>query len=231
MSATSATAAIAVRTAEGGSSSQVTPTDHSATSRTRNQARRAKTAAANPRAPRRDRISCARTRIRITPSTIPDGGRRRTSRQSRRAMASIARPTRAGQRFRTDDRDQQHATTARTTTPSTESRTTVGRGSRPATRTPIVAMSGRTRSESVSKNALNRIPAVAMSAGIDHCRYNTYLVATSAGPGIVLTTARPARSAPMACDQDKPGTRMRAGMALTTYANPSRRPARRAGRR
>ena len=80
----------------------------------------------------------------------------------------------------------------------------------------MVAMSGRTRSESVSKNALNRIPAVAMSAGIDHCRYSTNLVATSTGPGIVLTTARPARSAPMAWGQDRPGTRMRLGVALVT---------------
>ena len=107
-------------------------------------------------------------------------------------------------------------TTARMTTPTTESRTTFGRGWWPATRTPIVAISGRTRSDSVSKNALNTIPAVAVSAGIDHCRYSTNRVATSVGPGIVLTTARPARSAPMACGQDSPGTRMRLGAAFAT---------------
>ena len=93
---------------------------------------------------------------------------------------------------------------------------TAGRAVWPARRTPSVAISGRTRSDSVSKNALNTIPAVAASAGIDHCRYSRNFVAMSVGPGIVLTTARPARSAPTACGQLRPGTRMRLGVAFAT---------------
>ena len=60
------------------------------------------------------------------------------------------------------------------------------------------------------------IPAVAVSAGIDHWRYRTNRVAISVGPGIVLTTARAARSAPTARGQLRPGIRIRLGAAFAT---------------
>ena len=64
----------------------------------------------------------------MTPSTIPDGGGRRTSRQSRRAMASSARPRRPASDSDRTIATSSTITTARMTTPTTASRTTVGRG-------------------------------------------------------------------------------------------------------
>ena len=102
----------------------------------------------------------------------------------------------------------------RIATPIAVSQMTIGRVVWPVAMSATVAMSGRTSAESCSKNPANTIPAVAVSAGIDHCRYSTNLVARSVGPGIVLTTARPARSAPIARRHERPGTRTRAGAAL-----------------
>ena len=102
----------------------------------------------------------------------------------------------------------------RMATPIAVSRMTIGCVVWPVAMTATVAMSGRTRTESCSKNPANRIPAVAVSAGIDHCRYRTNLVARSVGPGIVLTTARAARSAPIARGHERPGTRTLAGAAF-----------------
>ena len=81
-----------------------------------------------------------------------------------------------------------------------------------------MAISGRTSEEKTSKKAAKKIPALAVSAGIDHCRYRTNLVAMSVGPGIVLTTARPATSAPTACGHDSAGMSTLVGTAFATYA-------------
>ena len=45
---------------------------------------------------------------------------------------------------------------------------TAGRVTWPVTTTPIVAITGRTSADNVSKNAAKTIPAVAVSAGIAH---------------------------------------------------------------
>src|SRR5205085_10744265 len=60
--------------------------------------------------------------------------------------------------------------------------------------------------------------AVAVSAGRSHWRYSTNRVATSVGPGIVLATARAARSAPTARGHEIAGIRTRIGAAFMTYA-------------
>ena len=59
-------------------------------------------------------------------------------------------------------------------------------------------------------------PGARDGGGIAHWRYRTSRVATSVGPGTVLTTARAARSDPTACGQESPGTRTRVGPALAT---------------
>ena len=66
------------------------------------------------------------------------------------------------------------------------------------------------------------MPAVAGSAGIPHCRYRTNRVAMSVGPGIVLTTARAARSAPTARRQPRAGMRMRVGPRVGDVADGGR---------
>ena len=59
-------------------------------------------------------------------------------------------------------------------------------------------------------------PALARSSGTRHCAYSSSRVAMSVGPGIVLATARPARSAPTACGHEISRTRIRYGAALAT---------------
>ena len=56
----------------------------------------------------------------------------------------------------------------RTTTLMSDIQITAGRVTWPVTTTPIVAITGRTSVDSVSKNAAKTIPAVAVSAGIAH---------------------------------------------------------------
>jgi hypothetical protein len=78
------------------------------------------------------------------------------------------------------------------------------------------AISGRTRAETVSSSPPMTSPALARSSGMPHCAYRRSRVATSVGPGIVLATARPARSAPTACGHDTSRTRIRYGTAFAT---------------
>jgi hypothetical protein len=57
-----------------------------------------------------------------------------------------------------------------TTTLITDSQITAGRVTLPVTTTPIVAITGRTSVDAVSKKAAKAIPAVAVSAGMSHWR-------------------------------------------------------------
>ena len=68
-----------------------------------------------------------------------------------------------------------------------------------------MAISGKAKEENVSNRAARTIPALATAVGIAHWRYRTSRVATSVGPGTVLTTARAARSDPTACGHESPG--------------------------
>ena len=54
--------------------------------------------------------------------------------------------------------------------PTTAIQMTLGSVVCPVTITPITAIRGRTSADRGSKNAANTMPAVAVSAGISHCR-------------------------------------------------------------
>ena len=164
------TTAMAARTTAGGSSSGVMPTAHNDTSSTRNHASFAATAAANASRPWLDRMSFDRARTSRTPCTIPVGGSFRTSLHRWRASQSSPLPNRRARDSERTIAMSPSAATTKIAVPTTASQMTLGSVVCPLTTTPITAIRGRTSADSGSKNAANTMPAVAVSAGISHCR-------------------------------------------------------------
>jgi hypothetical protein len=216
--ATIPTIVIAASTAAGARTSGGSPTAIRASSNTTNQASLAAIAAPKPIAPCCDRMSFERTRNSRKPSTIPEGGVRPNRAQIHEASRSSRVPS-----PRATDSERTIAVRASAATPRRRRETPVTRisrevAARPLAKIPMIATSGRASDDSGSKREASASPALADSTGTAHCRYRTDLIAMSLGPGIVLATARPTRSAVTARGHERPLMRARAGPALATYA-------------
>ena len=164
------TIAIAASTTAGGRTSGEMPTAHRATSSTRNHASFAATAAANAEdaVPRQDVL---RSLADVEdPLHDPCGWHLSDERPqvAREPVEPVAEPP-----ARDAERTIAMSTSAATmkiAVPMTASQITLGLVVCPVTITPITAIKGRTRADRGSKNAENTMPAVAVSAGISHCR-------------------------------------------------------------